>query len=76
MSPDDPMTPMTQPFQTNNADSTNNRWEHAHEALCESKLLTPEGCSEAEQLYMKGMEYQMSGNELWSKTTMRYRVVH
>lgn len=29
-------------------------------------------CSEAVRDYMKGLEYQMSGNEQWSRTTLRY----
>ena len=31
-----------------------------------------DGCSEAAKDYMMGLEYQMSGNELWSRTTPRY----
>lgn len=61
-------------LQRNNADDSNNRWEHVHDSLCEAKLLSSEGCSKAEQMYVKGLEYQMSGNELWSKTTKRYSV--
>lgn len=48
-------------------------WERAHELLVLEKLEAVEGCSEAAKLYMKGLEYQMSGNEQWSKTTLRYR---
>ncbi len=36
------------------------------------KIPSPDGCSEATKAYMKGLEYQMSGNEQWSKTTRRY----
>jgi aristolochene synthase len=46
-------------------------WETLHDALVETISL--EGPVAAElQLYMKGWEYQMSGNELWSMTTLRY----
>lgn len=48
-------------------------WETTQDQLVSEKLQTPEGCSEAAKLYMKGLEYQMSGNEQWSKTTLRYR---
>ncbi|OCL11144.1 Aristolochene synthase [Glonium stellatum] len=47
-------------------------WEFVHDKMCAEKLASPEGCSRAVQDYMKGLEYQMSGNELWSKTTPRY----
>ncbi|KAB8208292.1 hypothetical protein BDV34DRAFT_222755 [Aspergillus parasiticus] len=30
------------------------------------------GCRPAVKLYMKGLEYQTSGHELWSRTTLRY----
>jgi aristolochene synthase len=46
-------------------------WETLHDALVETISL--EGPVAAElRLYMKGLEYQMSGNELWSMTTLRY----
>ncbi|KAL8823934.1 MAG: hypothetical protein Q9191_005429 [Dirinaria sp. TL-2023a] len=48
-------------------------WESTHDQLVADKLQASEGCSEAAKLYMKGLEYQMSGNEQWSKTTLRYR---
>lgn len=51
------------------------RWEHAHDTLCELQSRSPEGCSATEREYVKGLEYQMSGNELWSKTTKRYSVI-
>ena len=48
-------------------------WEFQHEVLVENrrqdKSLSP---TEALLTYIKGLEYQMSGNELWSKTTLRY----
>lgn len=47
-------------------------WELTHDRMVASQQAS--GCSEAVSLYMKGLEYQMSGNELWSKTTLRYKV--
>lgn len=47
-------------------------WEVIHDQLVAHQMAN--GCSEAVALYMKGIEYQMSGNELWSKTTLRYKV--
>ncbi|KAJ5870146.1 Aristolochene synthase from penicillium Roqueforti [Penicillium solitum] len=48
-------------------------WELVHDDMC-AQLLSA-GCSEATKAYMKGLEYQMSGNELWSHTTLRYTKV-
>ena len=45
-------------------------WEDLHNEMVARKLA--EGCSQAASDYMKGLEYQMSGNELWSRTTPRY----
>ncbi|KAK2053026.1 Aristolochene synthase in complex with 12,13 Difluorofarnesyl diphosphate [Colletotrichum caudatum] len=48
-------------------------WEYEHEYLVERRshdLKSPP--SEGLIQYIKGLEYQMSGNELWSKTTLRY----
>jgi aristolochene synthase len=45
-------------------------WEHVHDNLVEK--IEKEGASQSVKDYMKGLEYQMSGNELWSKTTWRY----
>ena len=47
-------------------------WERVHDELVAERLVAPEGCSETARAYMKGLEYQMSGNEQWSKTTLRY----
>ncbi|KAL9628711.1 MAG: hypothetical protein Q9164_007167 [Protoblastenia rupestris] len=47
-------------------------WESVHNQLVEEKLHGPRECSQAAKLYMRGLEYQMSGNEQWSKTTLRY----
>lgn len=48
-------------------------WEFQHEVLVEKrrqdKSLLP---TETLLIYIKGLEYQMSGNEFWSKTTLRY----
>ncbi|KAI1205726.1 Aristolochene synthase [Annulohypoxylon truncatum] len=43
-------------------------WEMTHEDMCEG-LSTG---SQAVKDYIRGLEYQMSGNELWSETTPRY----
>lgn len=48
-------------------------WENVHDQLVAEKLNDPKGCSQVAKVYMKGLEYQMSGNEQWSKTTLRYR---
>lgn len=51
-------------------------WEDVHDELCAEMASSPQGYSEAAQAYAKGLEYQMSGNELWSRTTKRYSVVN
>uniref|UniRef100_L2GBU5 Aristolochene synthase n=1 Tax=Colletotrichum fructicola (strain Nara gc5) TaxID=1213859 RepID=L2GBU5_COLFN len=49
-------------------------WELVHEELVERRRsLQP--CSKDLQSFMKGLEYQMSGNEAWSETTPRYHSV-
>ncbi|KAK1854263.1 aristolochene synthase [Colletotrichum chrysophilum] len=49
-------------------------WELVHEELVERRRsLQP--CSKNLQSFMKGLEYQMSGNEAWSETTPRYHSV-
>ena len=45
-------------------------WELVHEELVVE--MEQAGCSEAVRDYMKGLEYQMSGNEEWSRTNPRY----
>ncbi|KAB8229441.1 isoprenoid synthase domain-containing protein [Aspergillus alliaceus] len=45
-------------------------WNQVHDRLTAEQLAA--GCRPAVKLYMKGLEYQMSGNELWSRTTLRY----
>lgn len=47
-------------------------WEYQHEVLANERINHPDGCSQAIKDYVKGLEYQMSVNELWSKTTLRY----
>ena len=49
-------------------------WELVHEELRNSAEISLGGSSENIRIYIKGLEYQMSGNELWSKTTLRYKV--
>ncbi|KAK2616580.1 Aristolochene synthase prx2 [Conoideocrella luteorostrata] len=48
-------------------------WEKQHEKLVAQRLgdaTSP--ASESLRTYIKGLEYQMSGNEYWSLTTLRY----
>ena len=45
-------------------------WERVHDEIVARNIA--DGCSPAVKDYMKGLEYQMSGNELWSQTTLRY----
>lgn len=48
-------------------------WELTHNIMTakrrESKNMA---CTEDLLTYMKGLEYQISGNEIWSATTLRY----
>jgi aristolochene synthase len=46
-------------------------WEIVHEALAE-KLVSTGINSPTVKEYVRGLQYQMSGNELWSRTTPRY----
>ena len=49
-------------------------WEEVHDQMCEN--MEREGFwGEQVRTYAKGLEYQMSGNEEWSRTTKRYSVV-
>ncbi|KAF2740904.1 terpenoid synthase [Polyplosphaeria fusca] len=48
-------------------------WEHAHERLVEQAKAS--SLSSQEVLYVKGLEYQMRGNEQWSRTTLRYHAL-
>lgn len=45
-------------------------WELVHDSLGEG-LVCP---SQTVRDYLRGLQYQMSGNELWSATTPRYLV--
>ncbi|KAL2833629.1 Aristolochene synthase [Aspergillus pseudoustus] len=49
-------------------------WEVIHQEM-EEELRASRKVSSAALVYVKGLEYQMSGNELWSRTTLRYSVV-
>lgn len=45
-------------------------WEEVHDELVAEKV--SQNCTQAAREYMQGLEYQMSGNEQWSRTTLRY----
>lgn len=45
-------------------------WEHEHQALV-AKVLEQRD-TPVLRAYMQGLEFLMSGNELWSRTTLRY----
>ncbi|KAF4492773.1 Aristolochene synthase [Colletotrichum fructicola] len=45
-------------------------WERNHADLVAKRL--EEGCSDSLKEYLEGIELQMCGNELWSRTTFRY----
>ena len=49
-------------------------WERTHESLVSEQK--SKGCNENISAYVQGLEFHMSGNELWSKTTKRYHDVH
>ncbi|KAJ9306248.1 hypothetical protein DTO217A2_4182 [Paecilomyces variotii] len=48
-------------------------WERVHAELVAAAVAA--GCSRDLKAYLKGVEYQMSGNEEWSRTTPRYHSV-
>lgn len=50
-------------------------WEFVHQELVAKREAAPGGCTEAVKAYINGLEYHMSGNELWSQTTKRYQEV-
>lgn len=50
-------------------------WEYVHDRLVRERIADPDGCNDAVIAYMNGLEYHMSGNELWSKTTKRYHAI-
>jgi aristolochene synthase len=45
-------------------------WENLHDEMVAEKVA--HNCTQATRDYMQGLQYQMSGNELWSRTTLRY----
>lgn len=48
-------------------------WEILHDTLTANRQLNSEiPCSKDLTAYIKGLEYQISGNEEWSMTTLRY----
>ncbi|KAL3417259.1 aristolochene synthase [Phlyctema vagabunda] len=49
-------------------------WELVHEELWARKSQTPK-CSDDLLAFIKGLEYQMSGNEAWSRSTLRYHAI-
>lgn len=49
-------------------------WELRHKLLV-AKSEDGKSASVTLSAYLKGLEYQMSGNELWSRTTKRYNSV-
>jgi len=50
-------------------------WEEIHDSLAREACSTEVGKGEVMIKYVKGLEFQMSGNELWSMTTPRYHKV-
>ena len=50
-------------------------WELRQKELVVNRLTSGQFCSHDLQLFMKGLELQMSGNEVWSSTTPRYHRV-
>lgn len=50
-------------------------WELIHDTMCED-LITEGISSQSVRDYMRGLQYQMSGNEQWSRTTPRYLVLN
>ena len=50
-------------------------WEACHERIVAKIESGPMKPSPALKSYLKGLEYQMSGNEYWSRTTKRYNGV-
>lgn len=50
-------------------------WELVHEELAARRLAVQSPCSDSIRAFIKGIEYQMSGNEAWSKITPRYHKV-
>ncbi|KAI4203815.1 MAG: hypothetical protein LQ348_001381 [Seirophora lacunosa] len=49
-------------------------WELEHLDLVARREASSDGCSETLKAYMKGLEYIMAGNEVWSGYTPRYQL--
>ncbi|KAI4251519.1 MAG: hypothetical protein L6R42_008355 [Xanthoria sp. 1 TBL-2021] len=47
-------------------------WELEHLELVAEREANPEGCSDTLRVYLKGLEYILGGNEVWSRYTQRY----
>lgn len=50
-------------------------WELRQKQLVVNRLASGQSCSHDLKIFMKGLELQMSGNEVWSSTTPRYHRV-
>lgn len=50
-------------------------WELVHEKLVKEKQSASLSCRKDLAAFLKGLEYQMSGNEAWSASTPRYHSV-
>ena len=50
-------------------------WERCHQKLVAKIEEEEQQVSPAFWAYLKGLEYQMSGNEKWSESTLRYNGV-
>ena len=53
--------------------SMTREWERRHDELAAEQLTGSAAMSQTVRDYIQGLEYQMSGNELWSRTTLRYK---
>ena len=49
-------------------------WEEVHDRMC-ADMERDRPWDHEVRMYAKGLEYQMSGNEEWSRTTKRYSVI-
>ena len=47
-------------------------WELEHIDMVTRRETAAEGCDEDLKVYMKGLEYVLGGNEIWSAYTQRY----
>lgn len=50
-------------------------WEYTHQELVKNRTAALPKCTVELLAYVNGLEYHMSGNELWSRTTKRYSQV-